>query len=97
MFNEKEGYQGWSNYETWAFNLWLTNEQSSYEYYKELANELMTEYDDRKEVIYKLSDRMKFETEQGNPLEEASLFSDLLSYSISKINFDEVAKGFLEE
>ena len=97
MFNEKEGYQGWSNYETWAFNLWLTNEQSSYEYYKELANELMTEYDDRKEVIYKLSDSMKFETEQGNPLEEASLFSDLLSYSISKINFDEVAKGFLEE
>lgn len=32
-------YQGWTNRETWALNLWLTNDQSLYEMTRERARE----------------------------------------------------------
>jgi hypothetical protein len=31
MTTRINGYNGWVNYETWAVNLWLTNEPHSYE------------------------------------------------------------------
>ena len=37
MGDTEKGYQGWTNYETWAVNLWLGNEQGSHEYWQEQA------------------------------------------------------------
>ena len=28
-------YQGWTNYETWAVNLWLDNEEGVHDYWRE--------------------------------------------------------------
>ena len=30
-----KGYNGWSNYETWAVALWIGNEQSNYQYWEQ--------------------------------------------------------------
>lgn len=38
-----KSYNGWTNYETWAVKLWMDNEESSYRYYLELANEAFDE------------------------------------------------------
>jgi len=28
--SDEQGYNGWTNYETWCVNLWLTNDQGLY-------------------------------------------------------------------
>ena len=37
--DEQDRYNGWSNRETWAFNLWMSNDQGSYEMVREMAEE----------------------------------------------------------
>ena len=39
-------YEGWSNHETWAANLWLANDQSLYEVVREEALRAVDEADD---------------------------------------------------
>ena len=34
---EEKRYNGWTNYETWAVNLWIDNDQGSYTYWREQA------------------------------------------------------------
>jgi hypothetical protein len=34
--NDKK-YNGWSNYETWVTNLWLTNDENTYAQCREIA------------------------------------------------------------
>lgn len=36
-------YNGWTNYETWAVKLWMDNEEPSYWYWKEAAQEAYDE------------------------------------------------------
>lgn len=37
--DEKDRYNGWSNRETWAFHLWMTNEEGAYNTFKQMAEE----------------------------------------------------------
>jgi len=37
--DEEDRYNGWSNRETWAFNLWMSNDQGSCEMVREMAEE----------------------------------------------------------
>ncbi len=39
MSKDDKTYNGWSTYETWAVALWLDNERSSYDYWREQARE----------------------------------------------------------
>ena len=32
--DQERGYNGWTNYETWAVALWIGNEPGSYEYWE---------------------------------------------------------------
>jgi len=41
--DEKEKYNGWCNRETWAFNLWINNDQGTYEQTQEMAKEAYAE------------------------------------------------------
>ena len=36
-------YNGWANYETWAVNLWLTNDEGTYSYWRERAADAKNE------------------------------------------------------
>lgn len=37
MSTDEKGYNGWTNYETWAANLWIDNDEGSQEYALRLA------------------------------------------------------------
>lgn len=104
----EETYNGWTNYETWAVALWLDNEAGSQAYWREATREAWQEAASSKQVRewsfnrsdaarILLADRLKSEVEEGNPIEEASLYADLIGAALSSVNWHEIARHYVEE
>lgn len=96
--NRKE-YNGWTNYETWAVNLWMSNEQGSSEYWASVADEISSP--DSPEYIadadtqkHTLADRLKDEHEEALP-ELQGFASDLLRAAFSEVDWREIAESLL--
>lgn len=104
MSTETKTYNGWTNYETWAVNLWMGNDQGSYSYYGERSQEA---YDDAEADDYftrderatlDLSDILKRDFEEANPLaDQASVWSDMLSAALSEVNWYEIAEHLIAD
>ena len=95
-------YQGWSNYETWLVSLWLDNEQCSHEHWRHRAVELGEEAATHRNVRegiwtvseaqrFSLADELKEEISDGSPLEEPSMYCDLLAAALDEVNWSEIA------
>lgn len=107
---ESKTYNGWTNYETWAVALWIGNEEGSYVYWeKEQAEECYKEAveddsdADRQawtdQATYELARRMKdqfTDEENCSVLGEATVYSDLLRAALSEVNWDEIARNYVE-
>ena len=83
-------YNGWTNWETWNFKLWIDNEESSYYVVLELAkgkdkNELSKE-------LKSWADDMREEMAVG-----FGFFADVCNSAIKEINFHEIAESYLLE
>ena len=100
-----ETYNGWTNYETWNYKLWIDNEEASYLYWLEQAADILkesesTDYMTKQEnAICTLGDQLKDECDQY--LEEympdqASCFADLLNGAVSAINWHEIASSLID-
>ena len=84
---KKAGYNGYSNYQTWAVSLWIGNDESLY---YQFSNFEGSRYD--------LADEMKGFFTENNPLEsQSSLYADLLNSALAEVNWDEVAENLMEE
>jgi hypothetical protein len=98
-----DGYNGWKNYETWAVNLWLSNEQSSDSYWNATAQELYDEaeadetFTRDERASLDLADRLKDEHEQAQPELGCSLWSDLLGSAMSEVNWYEIASHYIAD
>ncbi|NCC19599.1 hypothetical protein EOM33_00900 [Candidatus Saccharibacteria bacterium] len=81
---ETIGYNGWTNRETWLVNLWLTNDEC---YYEELQA-IIKNFD---------SEEQAEELEQYAhwiiDVDEASMTTDLLSTSLGRVNWHEIARA----
>lgn len=95
MGDGAKGYNGWANYETWCVHLWLTNEEGSYRYWREEAGRHRKE--NGEDASGTLAEQLKCELEEASPIEEASLFSDLLNAALGEVDWFEVADAFLED
>ena len=86
-------YEGWTNYETWCVNLWISNDQGSYEYWDDVRQE--------EDDIYSLSKRLEQEHEElaGDKLDgsKSGVFADLLSTALGNVEWYEIAKSMTEE
>jgi len=108
IFNVMQKYNGYTNYETWAMDLWLSNDYGTYNHIKKdivPECEEEAEYDDnvergiwtKKEAVkYCVADRIKDMVEEEMP-EVKGVWSDFLNASLSEVDWDDVAEGFLEE
>ena len=104
MTEPDSSYNGWSNCETWVVNLWLGNDESSYNTCRTLAQRCYEEavadqvLSRKERACYQLANELKEMVEDGNPLaSEASVYSDLLNASISEVNWKEIANSLLQE
>jgi hypothetical protein len=88
-----DGYNGWTNYETWCAKLWIDNDQGLYYTIQEVAKQYIKD----KNHIYTLSNFVKDTLEEGMPEIDASLYSDLLNTSFSQINFYEIAESICDD
>jgi len=104
-----ERCNGWDNYETWAVNMWLTNEQGIYNFCRGHARRAVRDAPECEQVRegiwtadeakkFLLADQLKSSVEDMNPLnDKASMFTDLLNSAISDVNWDEIATAILED
>lgn len=96
-------YNGWTNYETWCFKLWMDNEEDSHTYW---ANTAALEYRNarrdknftRKEgAAFVLADKLQKHFEAFRPDLGASVWADLLGAALSRVSWSEIAYSLLED
>lgn len=106
-------YNGWTNHETWNVSLWIGNEQGSYEYWRETAQECYDEMRGELSAYAKftgkeifthderatqlLERRLKNEFEESAPELGASMWADLLGAALSEVNWHEIAEHMINE
>ena len=89
-------YNGWTNYETWNANLWLDNDWQLSERIALITADLFSSYEDTNDITHKLSDSIKALFIDDMPELVASFYSDMISASLSEVNFYEIASHFVE-
>ena len=94
-------YNGWSNFETWNFKLWLDNDQ-------DLHNYIMDEIKKIKEIgtshIHEVSEVSNFlrsyiddNVPNLNVSDKNGFYQDILNGGLREINTYEVAESYLED
>jgi hypothetical protein len=99
-----QSYNGWSNYETWCVNLWLTNEEGSDSYCRELAQQCIEDAFDEDNDDATIQDAAtqamagQLESYHDEFMPEVSgVFKDLLMASLGAVNWHEIASNFVAE
>jgi len=94
-----EGYNGWSNYPTWAVNLWLSNDEPLYCEAIVRTRGVLSEKESRSEYWtleqshrYTLADNLKaWVTDDLAPDLGATFAADLLGYALDCVDWNEIA------
>ena len=103
-------YNGWSNYETWNFKLWLDNEYDVHNYIideikkiraigydaetYEVSNFLRSYIDDN---MPNLNVSTKSQSKYGPMCDKQGFYQDILNAGLREINTYEVAESYLED
>lgn len=102
-------YNGWTNYETWNVKLWMDNEEGSYRWGRELAQESWDnaeadrDFTREQRAMLDLADTLKshYQEAMGDFLDNAnassSFWADLLGAALSEVNWHEIAANMLSD
>jgi hypothetical protein len=96
MTKDEEGYNGWTNYETWAVKLWMDNDEGSYRLFKEMAENHVIEFE-KDAAPWRLADAIKDEISCSAPDLGASMYADLLGSALDNVNWREIAESLIED
>ena len=103
-------YNGWSNYETWNFKLWLDNDETVHNYIideikkikaigydaeaYEVSNFLRSYIDDN---MPNLNVSTRSQSKYGSMCDQQGFYLDILNTALRCINTYEVAESYLED
>jgi hypothetical protein len=103
-------YNGWSNYETWNFKLWLDNDQDVHNYIideikkikaigydaeaYEVSNFLRSYIDDN---MPNLNVSTRSQSKYGSMCDKQGFYLDILNTGLRDINTYEIAESYLED
>jgi hypothetical protein len=107
----RQEYNGWTNYETWCVNLWMSNDAGSDEFFRETAQDVYNEAEKetrkdgstlftREEVATRvLADRLKDEHEerQSELTGVVDVFADLLGAALSEVDWYSIAEHYIDD
>jgi hypothetical protein len=105
---QSQTYQGWSNYPTWAVNLWLANDEPLYRRAMDMARAITVHVSVDSNVLdgtwtpedaqkFRLADAYQDWVREMVEMDEASMRSDLLGYALDMVNWDELAVSWLRD
>ena len=95
-------YNGWTNYETWLANIWLSNDQWTVEFLDSTWNDQLmpdaieqelSDADLVELMAHLVSNTLEELTETGTG---ASLASDLINAALGEVNTREIAHALIE-
>ena len=107
MSDNTRRYNGWTNYETWCVNLWMSNDHGSYLYWQEISEKCCNNATDDANVAsgiwtkrgaarFRLADVMESEIRESAPDLGASMFADLLGSALDEVNWHEIAQSWID-
>lgn len=106
---QEKGYNGWTNYQTWATALWIDNDEGTQDIVNEMAADAWQDSAQHENVRsgvwtreqaarFTLADRLEeFVREEMIPDLGATLPADLLGAAVSEVDFREIAEHYLDE
>ena len=90
---DERKYNGWTNYETWVVRLWLDNEEPSYRYWTGEARR----WKGRDGADSGLAGQLKEELTEACPVNEPTVYGDLMNAALEEVNWLEIAESYLED
>lgn len=99
-----ETYNGWTNYPTWAVNLWLSNDEGLYLGARARTSAVLNEEHPTSEYWtveesqrFNVADTLKSWVELDlAPDLGASFAADLLGYALGQVDWNEIADAWIE-
>lgn len=88
-----KNYNGWTNYETWCVNLWLSNDEGTYNE----VNDLLLQEQSVHEAETALSDFVEglAESTCEGSISGASFVVDLLGSALANVNWTEIVESWI--
>ncbi|HEY4307988.1 MAG TPA: hypothetical protein VGN12_00925 [Pirellulales bacterium] len=98
-------YNGFTNYETWAVSLWMSNDRAAFDYFRTLAFVTLSTEKSRstkesapEDSIRSLANTLRQEFEERSPVREhATVYADLMNAALSEVDWYELADNLLSD
>ncbi len=102
-----EDYNGWTNKPTWLVKFWIDNDQGEQEFWLDTARDVQRQpfapfykgQSRERHEEHQLATILKdsFEEQADDQIGNAGLLSDLMSWALAMVNWDEIAKSLIED
>lgn len=97
MTTQDRTYNGWSTYETWLVNLWITNDQHLYATLHADVVDAASLYDAKEVLQAWLENEVDLHLEAAGVQHGNGLIPDLLRGALQEVNWYEIAKNWRDE
>jgi len=92
--NTENAYNGWSNYDTWNFKLWLDNDETSQGMTYNLIKDAIKKSKKQADAVHYIRTFLEQYALENAPQLENGFYSDVLNASIRSVNYYQIADAY---